>query len=43
MSLALMARFNSQGQQNYSSKLLAMLRQQFGGHAVRRHKPDTDA
>jgi len=43
MSLALMARFGSQGQQDYSSKLLAMMRQQFGGHAVRSHKPDTDA
>jgi len=35
MSLALMTRFASQGQQDYSSKLLAMLRNQFGGHAVR--------
>ena len=35
MSLALMARFSSQGQQDYSSKLLAMMRNQFGGHAVR--------
>ncbi|ANO52683.1 phosphogluconate dehydrogenase (NAD(+)-dependent, decarboxylating) [Woeseia oceani] len=34
MSLALMARFSSQGQQDYSSKLLAMMRKQFGGHAV---------
>lgn len=38
MSLALMARFSSQGQQAYSSKLLAMMRQQFGGHAVRSTK-----
>lgn len=43
MSLALMARFDSQGQQDYSSKLLAMMRQRFGGHAVRRHKPDANA
>jgi len=35
MSLALMARFASQGKQDYSSKLLAMMRNQFGGHAIR--------
>ena len=35
MSLALMSRFTSQGKQDYSSKLLAMMRNQFGGHAVR--------
>lgn len=35
MSLALMARFASQGQQDYSSRLLAMMRNQFGGHAIR--------
>ena len=35
MSLALMTRFASQGQQDYSSKLLAKMRQQFGGHAVK--------
>ena len=34
MSLALMARFSSQGQQDYSAKLLAMMRNQFGGHAI---------
>jgi 6-phosphogluconate dehydrogenase len=34
MSLALMARFASQGRQDYASKLLAMMRNQFGGHAV---------
>jgi 6-phosphogluconate dehydrogenase len=34
MSLALMARFASQGQQDYSAKLLAMMRNQFGGHAI---------
>lgn len=34
MSLALMARFASQGQQDYSAKLLAMMRQQFGGHSI---------
>jgi 6-phosphogluconate dehydrogenase len=35
MSLALMARFSSQGKQDYSSRLLAMMRNQFGGHAIR--------
>ncbi|MEO1245825.1 MAG: phosphogluconate dehydrogenase (NAD(+)-dependent, decarboxylating) [Pseudomonadota bacterium] len=35
MSLALMTRFASQGQQDYSSRVLAMMRQQFGGHPVR--------
>jgi 6-phosphogluconate dehydrogenase len=35
MSLALMTRFASQGRQDFSSKLLAMMRKQFGGHAVR--------
>jgi 6-phosphogluconate dehydrogenase len=43
MSLALMARFGSQGQQDYSAKLLAMLRQQFGGHSVQTYGRDTDA
>jgi 6-phosphogluconate dehydrogenase len=34
MSLALMARFASQGNADYASKLLAMMRNMFGGHAV---------
>ena len=34
ISLALMARFASQGNADYSSKLLAMMRRMFGGHAV---------
>ena len=38
MSLALMARFASQGQQDYSAKLLAMMRNQFGGHEIRKRK-----
>ena len=38
MSLALMARFSSQGKQDYSARLLAMMRNQFGGHAVRSAK-----
>ena len=35
MSLALMTRFASQGQQDYSARLLAMMRNQFGGHQVK--------
>jgi 6-phosphogluconate dehydrogenase len=34
MSLALMARFASQGQDDYASRLLAMMRASFGGHSV---------
>jgi 6-phosphogluconate dehydrogenase len=34
MSLALMARLASQGNADYSSRLLAMMRKMFGGHAV---------
>jgi 6-phosphogluconate dehydrogenase len=34
MSLALMMRFASQGKSDYADKLLAMMRQGFGGHAV---------
>ena len=30
-----MARFSTQGKQDYSAKLLAMMRNQFGGHAIR--------
>ena len=36
MSTALMTRFASQGKQDYADKLLAMLRNRFGGHAVGR-------
>jgi 6-phosphogluconate dehydrogenase len=36
MSLALMARFASQGSDDYASKLLAMMRAGFGGHAVKK-------
>jgi 6-phosphogluconate dehydrogenase len=39
MSLALMVRFASQGQDDYASKLLAMMRAGFGGHAVQPAKP----
>ncbi|MEM1142517.1 MAG: phosphogluconate dehydrogenase (NAD(+)-dependent, decarboxylating) [Pseudomonadota bacterium] len=34
MSAALMARFASQGRQDYTAKLLAKMRQAFGGHEV---------
>ena len=34
ITAALMARFASQGQQDFAAKLLAMMRNQFGGHAV---------
>jgi 6-phosphogluconate dehydrogenase len=36
MSLALMARFASQGRDDFASKLLALMRAGFGGHAVKR-------
>ncbi|MEO5701452.1 MAG: phosphogluconate dehydrogenase (NAD(+)-dependent, decarboxylating) [Casimicrobiaceae bacterium] len=39
MSLALMMRFASQGRSDYSDKLLAMMRQRFGGHAVQKDTP----
>jgi 6-phosphogluconate dehydrogenase len=35
MTLALMSRFSSQGKQDYSARLLAMMRNAFGGHAVK--------
>jgi len=40
LSLALMTRFASQGRDDYASRLLAMMRKSFGGHAVSRaNKP----
>ena len=39
MSTAVMMRFASQGRQDYASKLLAMMRKGFGGHAI---KPSSD-
>ena len=36
ITMALMSRFSSQGKSDYSSKLLAMMRAKFGGHAVTR-------
>ncbi len=35
ISLALMMRFASQGQQDYASKMLSAMRRSFGGHAIR--------
>ena len=35
MTLALMSRFATQGQQDYPARLLAMMRNAFGGHAVK--------
>ena len=40
MSLALMTRFASQGQDEYSAKLLAMMRKGFGGHGDATVLPD---
>ena len=41
LSLALMARFASQGSDDYANRLLAMMRNSFGGHAiVRPDKPE---
>jgi 6-phosphogluconate dehydrogenase len=39
LSLALMARFASQGRDDYAAKLLAMMRKGFGGHAVSSQPP----
>jgi len=40
MSLALMMRFASQGKSDYAARLLAMMRNSFGGHAVEREPKD---
>ncbi len=36
MSMALMARFSSQGKGDFANQMLAMMRQGFGGHAVQK-------
>jgi len=36
ITLALMSRFSSQGGSDYARRLLAMMRQRFGGHAVKK-------
>ena len=38
LSLALMARFATQGRGEYGGKILAMMRKSFGGHAITRKK-----
>jgi len=38
ITLALMARFSSQGKADYARRMLAMMRAKFGGHAVTRRK-----
>jgi 6-phosphogluconate dehydrogenase len=40
LSLALMARFASQGKDDYAGRLLAMMRKSFGGHAVQLRSKD---
>ena len=40
LSLALMARFTSQGGGDYANRMLAMMRKSFGGHAVGRIEGD---
>jgi 6-phosphogluconate dehydrogenase len=39
MSLALMMRFSSQGKSDFSDKMLAKMRQGFGGHAITHTSP----
>ena len=36
ITMALMARFSSQGKSDYGRKLLALMRARFGGHAVQK-------
>ena len=36
ITMALMARFSSQGKSDYARKLLALMRAGFGGHAVKK-------
>jgi len=40
MTMALMERFASQGRDDFANRLLARLRQSFGGHAVTRSNPE---
>ena len=39
LALALMSRFDSQGKGDYANRMLAMMRQAFGGHAVHGAEP----
>jgi 6-phosphogluconate dehydrogenase len=41
LTLALLARFASQGKDDYAARILAMMRKGFGGHAVASHTGDT--
>ncbi len=41
LSLALMARFASQGNADYTSRLLAMMRKSFGGHRIEKSESST--
>jgi 6-phosphogluconate dehydrogenase len=41
LALALMSRFDSQGRGDYANRMLAMMRQAFGGHAVRGAEPES--
>ncbi|MCM2271128.1 MAG: decarboxylating 6-phosphogluconate dehydrogenase [candidate division Zixibacteria bacterium] len=41
LTYALMARFRSRQEESFSAKVLAALRNQFGGHAVKEREPDT--
>ena len=43
MSMALMARFYSRGNGDFTARVLAALRNQFGGHAVKPHDPAAQA
>lgn len=43
LTLALLARLASRQENSYSARLVAALRSEFGGHAVRRDQPDSPA
>jgi len=43
LALSLMARFASQGHDDYAGKMLAMMRKSFGGHAIQPSAPDAGA
>ncbi len=43
ISMALMSRFYSRGNGDYTARVLAALRNQFGGHAVKAHDPAAQA
>jgi len=43
LALSLMARFASQGRDDYAGKVLAMMRKSFGGHAIETSAPEPGA